>query len=220
MLFRSLDTTVTTLNAGTATGNVTAILGAVTGAATMTGGGGNDVLTATAAAQNYTINGGAGDDTIDVSGNYTTNDTLGGGDGDADKLILAVTEADPATAQTNVTGFEILSIDTDASNDEVDCGVFGVNILGADQEAISTRFAVVHGAERFEGVAWTKGTTGAPLLDGAIARPSRIVGDRYNQLSAIFWNAVHDTLAGRGGAAENLARAARRIERLRRGGKW
>jgi len=59
-----------------------------------------------------------------------------------------------------------------------------------------------------------------PMLDGAIARPARIVGDRYNQVSAIFWNAVHDTLAGRGAAAENLARAARRIERLRRGGKW
>ncbi|MFQ5953754.1 MAG: ABC transporter substrate-binding protein [Kiloniellales bacterium] len=59
-----------------------------------------------------------------------------------------------------------------------------------------------------------------PVLTGAVPRPARIAGPRYNQLSAIFWNAVHDTLAGRGDAASNLAAAQRRLERLSRGGKW
>ena len=59
-----------------------------------------------------------------------------------------------------------------------------------------------------------------PVLTGAVARPARVVGGSYNQVSTIFWNAVHDTLAGRGNAATNLAAAARRLERLRRRGKW
>lgn len=57
-------------------------------------------------------------------------------------------------------------------------------------------------------------------LGTAVVRPSRIAGAKYNQLSAIFWNAVHDTLSGRGDAAANLAAAERRLERLRRGGAW
>jgi trehalose/maltose transport system substrate-binding protein len=58
------------------------------------------------------------------------------------------------------------------------------------------------------------------VLTGAVARPSAVAGSRYNQLSAIFWNAVHDTLSGRGDAAGNLAAANRRAARLRRGGRW
>ena len=49
-------------------------------------------------------------------------------------------------------------------------GVFAVNILDAAQEAISTRFSIVPGPDRFEGVAWTAGSTGAPLIDGALAQ--------------------------------------------------
>jgi trehalose/maltose transport system substrate-binding protein len=58
------------------------------------------------------------------------------------------------------------------------------------------------------------------VLTGAVARPSAVAGSRYNQLSAIFWNAVHDSLSGRGDAASNLAAANRRAARLRRGGRW
>jgi trehalose/maltose transport system substrate-binding protein len=60
----------------------------------------------------------------------------------------------------------------------------------------------------------------AELFTGAVARPARIAGAKYNRLSAIFWNAVHDTLSGRGDAADNLAAAERKLRRLRRGGKW
>ncbi|HEY2107960.1 MAG TPA: flavin reductase family protein [Candidatus Binataceae bacterium] len=47
-------------------------------------------------------------------------------------------------------------------------GVFTVNILAADQEDISRRFAV-SGGEKFEGVAFRRGGNGAPILNGALA---------------------------------------------------
>jgi trehalose/maltose transport system substrate-binding protein len=59
-----------------------------------------------------------------------------------------------------------------------------------------------------------------PVLTRATARPARIAGPRYNELSAIFWNAVHDVLSKRADPAQSLARAERRIERLSRGGEW
>jgi trehalose/maltose transport system substrate-binding protein len=59
-----------------------------------------------------------------------------------------------------------------------------------------------------------------PALKAAVARPSRIAGDRYNQLSSIVWNAVHDALAGRTQAAPSLAAAAASLDRLSRGGRW
>ncbi|HSR72715.1 MAG TPA: extracellular solute-binding protein, partial [Kiloniellales bacterium] len=59
-----------------------------------------------------------------------------------------------------------------------------------------------------------------PVVRDAVPRPARLTGGKYNRLSTIFWNAVHDTLSGRGGAAENLADAERQLERLHRGGKW
>jgi trehalose/maltose transport system substrate-binding protein len=59
-----------------------------------------------------------------------------------------------------------------------------------------------------------------PAVRAAVARPSRIAGDRYNQLSSIVWNAVHDTLSGRTPAGPSLAAAARSLDRLSRGGRW
>ena len=59
-----------------------------------------------------------------------------------------------------------------------------------------------------------------PILTSAVARPARTVGSSYNRLSTVFWNAVHDTLAGEGDAAANLALTQRRLEQLRRTAKW
>lgn len=59
-----------------------------------------------------------------------------------------------------------------------------------------------------------------PMLHDAVPRPARLAGDKYSRLSAVFWNAVHDTLSGRGSAADNFAAAQRRLERLHRGGRW
>ena len=46
---------------------------------------------------------------------------------------------------------------------------FGINVLSASQEDLSNRFAI-RGYDRFEGVNWTAGSTGVPLLEGALAR--------------------------------------------------
>ena len=48
-------------------------------------------------------------------------------------------------------------------------GNFGVNVLREGQEALSNKFAVKKDEHlRFEGVPWSRGTTGAPLLDDAL----------------------------------------------------
>lgn len=47
-------------------------------------------------------------------------------------------------------------------------GVFAVNILGDGQEHLSRTFAT-SGGDKFAGVGWQPGATGAPRLDGALA---------------------------------------------------
>ncbi len=48
--------------------------------------------------------------------------------------------------------------------------VFTVNILASDQQDVSNRFASSKaGPERFEGIPWHEGETGAPVLDEALA---------------------------------------------------
>jgi flavin reductase (DIM6/NTAB) family NADH-FMN oxidoreductase RutF len=48
--------------------------------------------------------------------------------------------------------------------------VFAVNVLAADQQALSNRFASKKDEHRrFEGVPWRRGATGAPLLEGTVA---------------------------------------------------
>jgi flavin reductase (DIM6/NTAB) family NADH-FMN oxidoreductase RutF len=46
--------------------------------------------------------------------------------------------------------------------------IFTVNVLAADQEALSRKFAVT-GGDKFEGVSYKTGANGAPILDGALA---------------------------------------------------
>ncbi len=60
----------------------------------------------------------------------------------------------------------------------------------------------------------------ADAVSGAVARPSRVTGKRYNRVSTAFWNAVHATLSGDGDGAANLAKLEKDLDRLRRGGRW
>jgi len=46
---------------------------------------------------------------------------------------------------------------------------FAVNVLSDGQEALSARFASSKIANRFEGVEWSAGVTGSPLLPGTLA---------------------------------------------------
>jgi flavin reductase (DIM6/NTAB) family NADH-FMN oxidoreductase RutF len=48
------------------------------------------------------------------------------------------------------------------------CSHFVVNILAANQEALGRRFAAPE-TDRFEGVGFTRGTCGAPILDDVLA---------------------------------------------------
>jgi flavin reductase (DIM6/NTAB) family NADH-FMN oxidoreductase RutF len=65
----------------------------------------------------------------------------------------------------------LLLICVDKKADSYPCfdevGVFTVNILAADQEALSRRFAV-SGGNKFEGVAYHPGGNGAPILEGTL----------------------------------------------------
>jgi len=54
----------------------------------------------------------------------------------------------------------------------------------------------------------------------AVARPSRVTGDRYNQVSAEFFNAVHAVLSGNMDAASSLAALEQSLDRISRGGRW
>jgi flavin reductase (DIM6/NTAB) family NADH-FMN oxidoreductase RutF len=47
-------------------------------------------------------------------------------------------------------------------------GRFTVNVLAADQEGVSRRFAST-GGERFEGIGWRPSPAGSPLLEGSLA---------------------------------------------------
>jgi flavin reductase (DIM6/NTAB) family NADH-FMN oxidoreductase RutF len=46
---------------------------------------------------------------------------------------------------------------------------FGISILSSDQEAYSRRFADKDEDNRFDGIAYSRGDSGAVLLDGALA---------------------------------------------------
>ena len=51
-------------------------------------------------------------------------------------------------------------------------GVFGINVLARDQEDVAKRFAGIDGEEREDRYGlgtWTEITTGAPILEGALA---------------------------------------------------
>lgn len=45
---------------------------------------------------------------------------------------------------------------------------YAINVLAADQRLLAERFSR-KGIDRFEGVAWRAGFTGAPVIDGAVA---------------------------------------------------
>jgi trehalose/maltose transport system substrate-binding protein len=54
----------------------------------------------------------------------------------------------------------------------------------------------------------------------AVARPSRVTGNRYNQVSAEFFGAVHQTLSGQAKPDAAVKEVAQRLDRLSRGGRW
>lgn len=68
---------------------------------------------------------------------------------------------------------------------------FCVNVLASHQEPLSQAFAR-SGADKFAGVPWSHGTTGAPRLDGAVAwiecriESASVVGDHHVVIGRIL----------------------------------
>jgi trehalose/maltose transport system substrate-binding protein len=54
----------------------------------------------------------------------------------------------------------------------------------------------------------------------AVARPSRVTGAKYNQVSSEFHNAVHQVLSKQAQAPDTLAALDKKLDRLSRGGRW
>jgi 3-hydroxy-9,10-secoandrosta-1,3,5(10)-triene-9,17-dione monooxygenase reductase component len=67
-------------------------------------------------------------------------------------------------------------------------GAFCVNILSEHQEALCRAFAVT-GGDKFDGVEWTPGITGAPLIAGALAVVECTLG-------AIYEGGDHELVTG------------------------
>ncbi|SMH37966.1 ABC transporter substrate-binding protein [Maritimibacter sp. HL-12] len=58
-----------------------------------------------------------------------------------------------------------------------------------------------------------------PVLDGTTPRPAFSTKRKYNEVSAEFWTAVHNTMSGNGTAESNLAALEARLTRLK-GDAW
>ena len=58
-----------------------------------------------------------------------------------------------------------------------------------------------------------------PIFQTAVPRPSAPAKVKYNEVSSLFWNAAHDTLAGKGSGAENLAALEAKIAAIK-GAGW
>jgi 3-hydroxy-9,10-secoandrosta-1,3,5(10)-triene-9,17-dione monooxygenase reductase component len=58
-------------------------------------------------------------------------------------------------------------------------GSFCVNILGEHQEAVCRAFAV-SGGKKFDGVDWSPGVTGSPLIEGSLATLECTLGAIYD----------------------------------------
>ena len=77
------------------------------------------------------------------------------------------------------------------------CKTFNINVLAAEQEALSSRFASKM-EHRFEGTGWTAGANGAPLLPGVLAqlectRAQTIeAGDHYILLGEVTASGARD----------------------------
>lgn len=54
----------------------------------------------------------------------------------------------------------------------------------------------------------------------AVPRPSAPTKVKYNEVSSLFWSAVHDTLSGNGTAAENLELLEAKLTELKGGDTW
>ena len=140
----ALTTTPTTITSIDASGLTGVLTHTVTNAAavTVTGGAGNDAITAEATASNDNISAGAGDDTVTFTATLANTDTVNGGDGTD---ILASTSALLAGYTTpstlTISNFETLSV-TDALGSSLTAATVQAGITTVNLAAGSGAFTV------------------------------------------------------------------------------
>jgi flavin reductase len=95
--------------------------------------------------------------------------------------VTVVTAAAPPGSGRGLTASAVASVSldpplvlacVDRKSDTHDCieraGAFAVNVLGSGDEAVARRFADRPAEEKFDGIAFRKEATGAPVLEGAL----------------------------------------------------
>jgi len=140
--------TVTTIDASAFAGNITIADHTPTTATTIKSGSGNDDITA-AAAVDYTITAGEGNDFVST-GNLTVTDSIDGGAG-TDTLGLTEADIDTLDANTDATkailakvvGFEVLRSTDDLDGTALNISRFGVNTF--EMAAATTADTAVSG---------------------------------------------------------------------------
>lgn len=80
---------------------------------------------------------------------------------------------------------------------------YAINILAADQKDLAERFASGR-ADRWKGVAYTDGASGAPLLDGAAASFECFNRSRYEEGDHVIFVGEVERCTHRAGAAPLL----------------
>ncbi len=80
---------------------------------------------------------------------------------------------------------------------------YAINILAADQKDLAERFASGR-ADRWEGVSYTEGASGAPLLDGAAASFECFNRSRYEEGDHVIFVGEVERCTHRTGAAPLL----------------
>jgi flavin reductase (DIM6/NTAB) family NADH-FMN oxidoreductase RutF len=80
---------------------------------------------------------------------------------------------------------------------------YAINILAADQKDLAERFASGR-ADRWQGVAYTDGASGAPLLDGAAASFECFNRSRYEEGDHVIFVGEVERCTHRAGAAPLL----------------
>ena len=80
---------------------------------------------------------------------------------------------------------------------------YAINILAADQKDLAERFASGR-ADRWEGVAYTDGASGVPLLDGAAASFECFNRSRYEEGDHVIFVGEVERCTHRAGAAPLL----------------
>jgi flavin reductase (DIM6/NTAB) family NADH-FMN oxidoreductase RutF len=85
---------------------------------------------------------------------------------------------------------------------------YAINILAADQKALAERFAAKR-EDRWNGVAWSEGVGGAPLLTGAAAVFECFNRSRYEEGDHVIFVGEVERCSHRAGAAPLLFHGGR-----------